>query len=29
MRSLARGGQLAMYRHEGFWLGMDPLRDRI
>jgi glucose-1-phosphate cytidylyltransferase len=28
MRGLASDGQLAMYRHEGFWLGMDTLRDR-
>jgi glucose-1-phosphate cytidylyltransferase len=28
MRGLASDGQLAMYRHDGFWLGMDTLRDR-
>ncbi len=28
MRSLARDGQLACYRHEGFWQAMDTLRDR-
>jgi glucose-1-phosphate cytidylyltransferase len=28
MRGLAADGQLAGYRHEGFWLGMDTLRDR-
>src|SRR3954449_1572411 len=28
MRGLAQGGELAPYRHEGFWLGMDTLRDR-
>jgi glucose-1-phosphate cytidylyltransferase len=28
MRGLATDGQLATYRHEGFWLGMDTLRDR-
>jgi glucose-1-phosphate cytidylyltransferase len=27
MRSLAREGQLASYRHEGFWQAMDTLRD--
>ncbi len=28
MRSLAREGQLASYRHDGFWQAMDTLRDR-
>jgi glucose-1-phosphate cytidylyltransferase len=28
LRSLARDGQLASYRHEGFWRAMDTLRDR-
>ena len=28
MRGLATDGELATYRHEGFWLGMDTLRDR-
>jgi glucose-1-phosphate cytidylyltransferase len=28
MRELAREGQLACYRHEGFWQAMDTLRDR-
>jgi glucose-1-phosphate cytidylyltransferase len=28
MRGLAADGQLATYRHDGFWLGMDTLRDR-
>jgi glucose-1-phosphate cytidylyltransferase len=28
MRSLAEDGQLASYRHEGFWEAMDTLRDR-
>ena len=28
MRTLAREGQLACYRHEGFWQAMDTLRDR-
>jgi glucose-1-phosphate cytidylyltransferase len=28
MRGLAREGQLASYRHEGFWQAMDTLRDR-
>jgi glucose-1-phosphate cytidylyltransferase len=28
MRGLAQDGQLATYRHRGFWLGMDTLRDR-
>ena len=27
LQSLARDGQLAMYRHEGFWQCMDTLRD--
>ncbi len=28
MRELAADGQLACYRHEGFWQAMDTLRDR-
>jgi glucose-1-phosphate cytidylyltransferase len=28
MRSLAEEGQLASYRHDGFWEAMDTLRDR-
>ena len=28
LRGLARDGQLAAYRHEGFWHAMDTLRDR-
>jgi glucose-1-phosphate cytidylyltransferase len=28
MHALAREGELACYRHEGFWLAMDTLRDR-
>jgi glucose-1-phosphate cytidylyltransferase len=28
MRALAQEGQLACYRHEGFWQAMDTLRDR-
>jgi glucose-1-phosphate cytidylyltransferase len=28
MRALVREGQLASYRHEGFWQAMDTLRDR-
>jgi glucose-1-phosphate cytidylyltransferase len=28
MRGLARDGQLACYRHDGFWQAMDTLRDR-
>ncbi len=28
LRGLARDGQLASYRHEGFWHAMDTLRDR-
>jgi glucose-1-phosphate cytidylyltransferase len=28
MRALAREGELACYRHEGFWQAMDTLRDR-
>ncbi len=28
MRSLAADGQLSAYLHEGFWQGMDTLRDR-
>ncbi len=28
LRSMARDGELACYRHEGFWHAMDTLRDR-
>ena len=28
LRRLAADGQLAAYRHEGFWQCMDTLRDR-
>ena len=28
MEQLARGGELAAYRHEGFWYAMDTVRDR-
>lgn len=28
MRTLAREGQLASYRHRGFWQAMDTLRER-
>ncbi|HEV2981799.1 MAG TPA: glucose-1-phosphate cytidylyltransferase [Solirubrobacteraceae bacterium] len=28
MRALAEEGQLAVYRHEGFWQAMDTMRDR-
>ena len=28
MKGLARDGELACYRHEGFWQAMDTLRDR-
>ena len=28
MRALARDGQLACYRHDGFWEAMDTMRDR-
>jgi glucose-1-phosphate cytidylyltransferase len=28
MRELATGGELSVYRHEGFWQAMDTLRDR-
>ena len=28
LRRLARDGQLAAYKHEGFWHSMDTLRDR-
>jgi len=28
MQALAREGQLASYRHEGFWQAMDTMRDR-
>ena len=27
MQKLAREGQLSMYEHEGFWMGMDTLRE--
>jgi glucose-1-phosphate cytidylyltransferase len=29
LAGLARDGQLAAYKHEGFWQPMDTLRDRI
>jgi len=29
LEGLAADGQLAAYRHEGFWYAMDTLRDRI
>jgi glucose-1-phosphate cytidylyltransferase len=29
LRALARDGQLASYRHEGFWQAMDTVRDRM
>ena len=29
LRQLARDGQLAAYKHEGFWHAMDTLRDRV
>jgi glucose-1-phosphate cytidylyltransferase len=29
MEQLARDGQLAAYRHAGFWMAMDTLRDRM
>ena len=29
LRNLARDGQLAAYRHIGFWHAMDTLRDRV
>jgi glucose-1-phosphate cytidylyltransferase len=29
MTSLARAGQLAAYRHDGFWQNMDTLRDKM
>lgn len=29
LRMLARNGELAAYRHEGFWQAMDTLRDRL
>jgi glucose-1-phosphate cytidylyltransferase len=28
LQSLARDGQLAAYRHQGFWQPMDTLRDK-
>ena len=28
MKNLARDGQLAAYRHGGFWKAMDTLRDK-
>ena len=28
MRGLVREGQMACFRHEGFWQPMDTLRDR-
>ena len=27
LRNLARDGQLAVYRHEDFWMGMDTYRE--
>lgn len=29
LRALARDGQLAMFPHEGFWMGMDTYRDYL
>jgi glucose-1-phosphate cytidylyltransferase len=29
MESLAKDGQLAAFRHEGFWRPMDTLRDKV
>lgn len=29
MEHLARDGQLSAYRHEGFWMAMDTLRDKM
>jgi glucose-1-phosphate cytidylyltransferase len=29
LQALARDGQLAAYRHHGFWQSMDSLRDRM
>jgi glucose-1-phosphate cytidylyltransferase len=29
LEALARDGQLAMYRHTGFWQPIDTLRDKI
>jgi len=28
LESLARDGQLGVYRHSGFWAAMDTLRDK-
>ena len=28
VNGLAADGQLAFYRHRGFWMGMDTVRDR-
>jgi glucose-1-phosphate cytidylyltransferase len=28
LERLSREGQLALYRHDGFWLPMDSLRDK-
>jgi glucose-1-phosphate cytidylyltransferase len=28
LATLASGGQLAAYEHDGFWMPMDTLRDR-
>ena len=29
LEKLAESGQLAAYKHHGFWKGMDAVRDRI
>lgn len=29
LQQLARDGQLSMYPHEGFWMGMDTYRDYL
>ena len=29
MEQLARDGQLSAFRHDGFWLPMDTLRDKM
>jgi glucose-1-phosphate cytidylyltransferase len=29
LETLAKSGQLAAYRHEGFWQPMDTLRDKV
>ena len=28
LRDIAAGGELTVYRHDGFWQAMDTLRDR-